>query len=142
MNIFVFSAKQIPIHISKGSQIRILKPTTAIFCRSINTSSLLTTNNLQSNKQFFQHVQIANFSKYTSKSRTKRLPLNTKRVGKGYKKGYGARREGMITRKGKFIQNKDMLTELVVPDLKDFKLKPYVGAGAKRNVVDKIVPKL
>jgi hypothetical protein len=27
-----------------------------------------------------------------------------------------------------------MCTELVVPDLTGFKLKPYVGPGAKRNV--------
>jgi hypothetical protein len=27
-----------------------------------------------------------------------------------------------------------MLTDLQVPDLTDFKLKPYIGAGAKRNV--------
>ena len=30
-------------------------------------------------------------------------------------------------------------TELVVPDLSDFKLKPYVGYGAKRNEVEKVV---
>lgn len=29
---------------------------------------------------------------------------------------------------------KEMCTELVVPDLKDFKLKPYIGPGAKRNI--------
>ena len=40
------------------------------------------------------------FSKYISKSRTKRLPLTTKRAGKGYKKGYGARTEGFLTSKG------------------------------------------
>ena len=40
------------------------------------------------------------FSKYISKSRTKRLPLTTKRAGKGYKKGYGARTEGYLTSKG------------------------------------------
>jgi len=44
--------------------------------------------------------QAVYFSKYISKSRTKRLPLNTKRVGKGYKKGYGARKEGFNTRRG------------------------------------------
>lgn len=48
-------------------------------------------------------TQIANFSKYISNSRTKRIPLNTKRVGKGYYKGKGARKEGYITNKGKNI---------------------------------------
>lgn len=47
--------------------------------------------------------QIANFSKYISKSRAKHRPLNTKRVGKGYTKGYGARKEGTLTSKGKII---------------------------------------
>lgn len=44
--------------------------------------------------------QVAFFSKYTSRSRTKRMPLNTKRVGKGYYKGTGSRKEGKITSKG------------------------------------------
>ncbi len=42
----------------------------------------------------------ADFSKYISKSRTKRLPLTTKRAGKGFYKGNGARKEGVITSKG------------------------------------------
>ena len=29
-----------------------------------------------------------------------------------------------------------MLTELVVPDLTNCKLKPYIASGAKRNVRD------
>jgi hypothetical protein len=45
-------------------------------------------------------IQIANLSKYISKTRAKHLPLNTKRVGKGYKKGYGARTEGKMTSRG------------------------------------------
>jgi len=44
--------------------------------------------------------QIAHFSKYISKSRTKRLPLTTKRAGKGYYKGNGSRKEGVISSKG------------------------------------------
>lgn len=51
-------------------------------------------------KSFFSHQIVASFSKYISKSRTKRLPLTTKRVGKGYKKGNRARKEGVITSKG------------------------------------------
>jgi len=70
--------------------------------------------------------QISLFSKYISKSRTKRMPLNTsilhfltlewnycyenfnlkyfiiaiERAGKGYKKGYGGRKEGFLSSKG------------------------------------------
>lgn len=67
-------------------------------------------------------LQIANFSKYMSKSRAKHLPLNTKRAGKGYKKGYGARTEGRITSIGRFVSIPEKRTELVVPDLTDFKV--------------------
>eukprot|EP01041_Mallomonas_annulata_P005627 gene5627-11355_t len=88
-------------------------------------------------------------SKYISKSRTKRLPLTTKRVGKGFTKGYGAIKGGFISSKGiplqygsivfklkakffssgKFIGVKEMQTQLVVPDLTNFKLKAYIGPG-------------
>jgi hypothetical protein len=71
----------------------------------------------------FPSYQIASFSKYISKSRAKHLPLNTKRAGKGYKKGYGARTEGIVTSKAKFIPVAAMRTELVVPDLSDFKVR-------------------
>ena len=50
----------------------------------------------------FQHFQVADFSKYISKARTKRLPLTTKRAGKGYYKGNRARKEGFLTSKGVF----------------------------------------
>lgn len=68
------------------------------------------------------YQQTASFSKYISKTRAKHLPLNTKRAGKGYKKGYGARTEGRITSTGKFIPIASMRTELVVPDLTNFKV--------------------
>lgn len=84
-------------------------------------------------------VQVCCFSKYISKSRTKRLPLTTKRVGKGYYKGNGARKEGTINSKGQFFRDKEMCTELVVPDLTNFKLKAYVGVGAKRNLIEQNV---
>ena len=32
-----------------------------------------------------------------------------------------------------------MCTELIVPDLKSFTLKPYIGVGAKRNVREAVV---
>jgi hypothetical protein len=104
--------------------------------------------------------QVMNFSKFISKSRAARLPMNTKRAGKGYYKGNGARKEGRISSTGKiflifsfqriffvilwdlpgrFLKDKTMCTELVVPDLSGFQLKAYVGSGAKRNIRDKVV---
>ena len=47
--------------------------------------------------------QTADFSKYISKARTKRLPLTTKRAGKGYYKGNRSRKEGYLNSKGAFI---------------------------------------
>ena len=35
---------------------------------------------------------------------------------------------------------KEMCTELVVPDLSNFKLKPYIGPGAKKHVIEMNVP--
>jgi len=81
-------------------------------------------------------TQTASFSKYISKSRTKRLPLTTKRAGKGFYKGNGARKEGTISSKARFTYVPEMITELVVPDLTGFTLKPYVGPGAKRHVIE------
>ena len=46
------------------------------------------------------NFQVASFSKYISKARTKRLPLTTKKAGKGYYKGNGARKEGVLDSKG------------------------------------------
>ena len=83
--------------------------------------------------------QISNFSKYISKARAKRLPLTTKRARKGFYKGKGARKEGHITSKGKFVKDPRRCTELVVPDLTNFALKPYVGPGAKRHVTEAAV---
>lgn len=48
-------------------------------------------------------IQKLNFSKFISKSRAKRLPLSPKRVGKGYYKGNGCRKEGRLTSKGMYI---------------------------------------
>ncbi len=48
-------------------------------------------------------LQVSYFSRYISKSRAKRLPLNTKRAGKGYYKGKGARKEGHNTSTGRII---------------------------------------
>jgi len=88
----------------------------------------------------FQLTQTCFFSKYISNARTKRLPLTTKRAGKGFYKGKGARTEGFISSKGQFIRQQEMCTELVVPEgLTDCKLRAYVGAGAKRGLTEKNV---
>ncbi len=47
--------------------------------------------------------QVMNFSKFISKSRAARLPMNTKRAGKGYYKGNGARKEGTISSTGNYL---------------------------------------
>lgn len=40
---------------------------------------------------------------------------------------------------GKFHVVPEMRTELIVPDLKGFTLKPYIAVGAKRNVREPVV---
>ncbi len=50
----------------------------------------------------FNLIQTADFSKYISNARKKRLPMTTKRAGKGYYKGNRCRKEGVISSKGKF----------------------------------------
>jgi large subunit ribosomal protein L41 len=69
-------------------------------------------------------------SKYLSKAATKRLPLTTKRAGKGYYKGKGCTSEGRLTSKGKFIGNPLKKLHLIVPTMTDmagFSLKPYIA---------------
>jgi hypothetical protein len=91
---------------------------------------------LSKGNNFAQCTQTAAFSKYISKSRAKRLPLTTKKAHKGFYKGNGARREGFIDSKARFRFTPGMSTELVVPDLSNTRLKPYVGPGAKRHIID------
>jgi hypothetical protein len=62
-------------------------------------------------------------SKYLSKAAAKRLPLNTKRAGKGYYKGKGGTKEGKLNSKGKFIVDPMKRLELIVPDLEGFKVR-------------------
>lgn len=69
-------------------------------------------------------------SKYLSKARTKRLPLNSKRGNKNFYKGKGCTNEGRLTSKGRFLVDPKRRLELMVPDLTGFKLKPYVVATA------------
>ena len=74
------------------------------------------------NRTPFIQLQSRFFSKYLSKSATKRLPLTTKRAGKGYYKGNGCRSEGRHTSKGGYVMDKSKMLELVVPDLTGFKV--------------------
>mmetsp|Transcript_1277 Transcript_1277/g.3870 ORF Transcript_1277/g.3870 Transcript_1277/m.3870 type:complete len:123 (+) Transcript_1277:147-515(+) len=76
---------------------------------------------------------VRHMSKYLSKAQTKRQPLNTKWAKKGYVKGKGARSTGHHTSKGKYVIDKNKLVELIVPDLHDFKLKPYVARSVRRE---------
>ena len=75
-------------------------------------------------------------SKYLSKAATKRLPLTTKRAGKGYYKGKGCTSEGRLTSKGKFIGNPLKKLQLIVPTLADmvgFSLKPYIARSVGKS---------
>ena len=67
-------------------------------------------------------IAVRHMSKNMSISATKRAPLTTKRVRKGYYKGKGGTKEGHITSKGKFIHDPTKRLELVVPDLEGFKV--------------------
>ena len=66
-------------------------------------------------------------SKYLPKSAAKRLPLTTKRAGKGYYKGKGGTKQGTHTgRAGAYVLDKNLMVELVVPDLEGFKVRACV----------------
>lgn len=54
----------------------------------------------------------------------------SKRGPRTFNKGRGAKGTGVRTREGKFVLVKEMVPELVVPDLAGFKLKPYVSYRA------------
>ncbi|CAN0112552.1 unnamed protein product, partial [Discosporangium mesarthrocarpum] len=66
-------------------------------------------------------------SKYISIAARKRLPLTSKKGNKNYYKGKGARKEGHLNSKGRFIVDPSLRLEIMAPDLTDFKLKPYVA---------------
>ena len=55
-----------------------------------------------------------------------RGPLTSKRAPH-LKKGYGAVGLGSHSKKGFFHINTQMVPEFIVPDLTDFKLKPYIS---------------
>ncbi|XP_009618698.1 uncharacterized protein LOC107773084 [Nicotiana tabacum] len=53
--------------------------------------------------------------------------LTSKRVPRGYYKGKNCKPTGFHTRKGGYVVMQEKLPNYVVPDLTDFKLKPYVS---------------
>lgn len=79
-------------------------------------------------------------SKYLSKSRTKRLPLTTKKAGKGFYKGNGATKEGHRIKGGKFRLDPEKMLQLMIPDLEGFKLKPYIASGVPRTAPENRPP--
>jgi large subunit ribosomal protein L41 len=85
----------------------------------------------------FSMIQERFMSKYISKSAKKRLVLTTKRAHKGFYKGKGGTKEGRLTSKGKFVVNHLKRLELIVPDLTNFMLKPYIA-----STVPKYAPEL
>ncbi|KAF3820862.1 large ribosomal subunit protein mL41 [Mirounga angustirostris] len=54
----------------------------------------------------------------------------SKRGPRTFYKGRGAKGTGVHGRDGKFVQIKEMVPELVVPELAGFRLKPYVNYRA------------
>ena len=79
-----------------------------------------TTTSLSSSSSSYQFLQQRFKSKYLSKSATKRLPMTTKRAGKGFYKGKGGTKEGRLTSKGRFIVDPKKRLQLMVPDLEGF----------------------
>ncbi|XP_014500060.1 39S ribosomal protein L41-A, mitochondrial [Vigna radiata var. radiata] len=53
--------------------------------------------------------------------------LSSKRAPRGYYKGKNCKPTGFHTRKGGYVLMQEKLPNYVVPDLTDFKLKPYVS---------------
>ncbi|KAI3920085.1 hypothetical protein MKW98_001341 [Papaver atlanticum] len=56
--------------------------------------------------------------------------LSSKRAPKDYNKGKNCKPTGFHTRKGGYVVVDEKLPNYVVPDLTDFKLKPYVSQCA------------
>jgi hypothetical protein len=67
-------------------------------------------------------VICADYSKIYGRSRSKRLPMTTKRAKKGFYKGNGATQEGRHTSKGAYVMDRRKMLELVVPSLDGFKV--------------------
>jgi|TARA_B110000305_G_C19296465_1_gene566883 large subunit ribosomal protein L41 len=74
----------------------------------------------------------ASWNKTLGKAATRRQPLTSKKVGKGYYKGMGGTKEGWHTSKGRYVIDPKRQLEIVVPDLTGFRLKPYIAASVSR----------
>jgi len=57
--------------------------------------------------------------------------LSSKRAPRDYYKGKNCKPTGFHTRKGGYVIVDEKLPRFVVPDLTDFKLKPYVSQCAR-----------
>ncbi|WVZ91324.1 hypothetical protein U9M48_037512 [Paspalum notatum var. saurae] len=57
--------------------------------------------------------------------------LSSKRAPRNYYKGKNCKPTGFHTRKGGYVIVDEKLPRFVVPDLTDFKLKPYVSQCAR-----------
>ncbi|KAF2945878.1 uncharacterized protein LOC4329997 [Oryza sativa Japonica Group] len=57
--------------------------------------------------------------------------LSSKRAPRDYYKGKNCKPTGFHTRKGGYVMVDEKLPRFVVPDLTDFKLKPYVSQCAR-----------
>mmetsp|Transcript_26317 Transcript_26317/g.37714 ORF Transcript_26317/g.37714 Transcript_26317/m.37714 type:complete len:113 (-) Transcript_26317:310-648(-) len=80
-------------------------------------------NNLITNSNH----SVRHFSKFLSRSKAKFIPLTTKRAKKGFYKGKGCTNEGHLTSKGRFVVDWSKRLQLIVPDLAEFNLKPYIA---------------
>eukprot|EP00559_Dactyliosolen_fragilissimus_P009906 CAMPEP_0184858534 /NCGR_PEP_ID=MMETSP0580-20130426/3618_1 /TAXON_ID=1118495 /ORGANISM="Dactyliosolen fragilissimus" /LENGTH=124 /DNA_ID=CAMNT_0027354723 /DNA_START=109 /DNA_END=483 /DNA_ORIENTATION=- len=107
-----------------------------------NNNNNRTHNSLHPMNHNNQHQlqQYRAMSKFLTKSATKRLPLTTKRARKGYYKGKGGTKQGSFRGKaGRYVLDPEKMLQLIVPDLEDFKLKPYIAKSVpKRAPEDRI----
>ncbi|KAM0891915.1 hypothetical protein ACQ4PT_026085 [Festuca glaucescens] len=60
--------------------------------------------------------------------------LSSKRAPRDYYKGKNCKPTGFHTRKGGYVMVDAKLPRFVVPDLTDFKLKPYVSQCARDDL--------
>ena len=72
-------------------------------------------------------------SKYTSRTAGKFLPLHSKHAKKGWYKGNGCRSTGTLDSKAHFHIDRERLIKIIVPDLTNFKLKPYVAKTVEQE---------
>ncbi|KAK8936921.1 hypothetical protein KSP39_PZI012822 [Platanthera zijinensis] len=66
--------------------------------------------------------------------------LSSKRAPRDYYKGKNCKPTGFHTRKGGYVVQDEKLPRYVVPDLTDFKLKPYVSQCAREAVANTAGP--